>query len=83
MGEWLSSRSLLQWPRVLLGHRQGSIHQAMLSEAASHITQPEALTARIYNYVLGGFGEKKEKRKKEDWQQMLAQMPIFKKKVNP
>ena len=39
--------------------------------------QPEALTTRIYNYVLGGFGEKK---KKEDWQQMLAQVPIFKKK---
>ena len=27
----------------------------------------------------GGFGEKKEKKKK-DWQQMLAQVPIFKKK---
>ena len=27
------------------------------------MAQPEALTTRIYNYVLGGFGEKKEKRK--------------------
>ena len=29
----------------------------------------------IYNYVLGAFGEKK---KNEDWQHMLAQVPIFK-----
>ena len=43
--------------------------------------QPEALTTRIYNYVLGGFGEEK-KKKKNDWQQMLAQVPIFKKR-NP
>ena len=28
------------------------------AEAASHIAQPEALTTRIHNYVLGGFGEK-------------------------
>ena len=27
--------------------------------------QPEALTTRIYNYVLGGFGEKKKKKKKK------------------
>ena len=37
-------------------------------------------TSRIYNYVLGTFGEKK-KEKKEDWQQMLAQVPSLKKKV--
>ena len=46
---------------------------------ASHIAQSKAFTIRIYNHVLGGLGEKKEK--KEDWQQMLAQVPIFKKKV--
>ena len=34
------------------------------AEVAFHIAQPEALTTRIYNYVLGGLGEKK-KRKKE------------------
>ena len=49
--------------------------------AASHIAQPEAFTTRIYNYVLGGFGEKKKKKKKDDWQEMLAQVPIFKKKT--
>ena len=37
-------------------------------------------TTKIYSYVLGRFGEKKQKRKKEDWQQLLAQVPIFKKK---
>ena len=46
----------------------------------SHIAQPEGPTTRIYNYVLGGFGEKKEKEEEEDWQQMFAQVPIFKKK---
>ena len=32
----------------------------------------------IYNYVLGGSGEKKQEKK--DWQQSLARVPIFKKK---
>ena len=49
------------------GRGHGSTHQAMV-EAASHIAQPEALTTRIYNFVLRGFGEKKKKkRKKKDW----------------
>ena len=43
--------------------------------------QLEGPTTKIYNYVLGEFGEKKAgKKKKEDWQQLLAQVPIFKKK---
>ena len=33
------------------------------AEAASHTAQPEWPTTRIYNYVLGGFREKKKKRK--------------------
>ena len=50
------------------------------AEAASHIAQPEGPTTRIYNCVLGGLGEKKKKKKeKKDWQQMVAQVPIFKK----
>ena len=49
--------------------------------AASHI-EPEGTTTRMYNYVLAGFEEKKKKEKKEDRQQMLAQVPIFKKKLN-
>ena len=38
--------------------------------------QLEGPTTRIYNCVLGAFGKKKKKRE-EDWQQMLAQVPIF------
>ena len=56
------------------GH--GTAHQATLRRRP-HIAQPEALTTIIYNYVLGAFGEKE---KKEDWQQLVAQVPIFKKK---
>ena len=45
------------------------------------MSQLEGPAARIYNHVQGGFGEKKKKRKekKEDWQQMLAHVPIFQK----
>ena len=57
------------------GCRPSTTHQAIL-EVASHIEKLEGPTTRIYNYVLGGFGKKKKKEKKEDWQQMLAQMPI-------
>ena len=28
----------------------------------------------------GGFGEIKQKKKEKDWRQLLAQVPIFKKK---
>ena len=63
------------------GRRRSTTHQDHAG-AASHIAQPEALTTRIYNYVLRGFGEKKKKKRK-DWQQMLAQVPILKKKVIP
>uniref|UniRef100_A0A9L0RSB3 Reverse transcriptase domain-containing protein n=1 Tax=Equus caballus TaxID=9796 RepID=A0A9L0RSB3_HORSE len=37
-------------------------------------------TTKIHNYVLGGFGEKKRRKEKEDWQQLLAQVPSFRKK---
>ena len=37
-------------------------------------------TTKICNYVLGEFGEKKQKKIHEDWPQLLAQVPIFKKK---
>ena len=41
-------------------------HHSGHAEAASHIAQPEALTNRIYDYVLGGFGEKKKKKKTQE-----------------
>ena len=47
---------------------------------ASYIVQPEGPTARIYNYVLGAVAEKKKKKNKEDWQKMLAQVLILKKR---
>ena len=39
--------------------------------------QLEGCRTEIYNYVLGGFGEKKEGKKKIG---KLVQVPIFKKK---
>ena len=44
-------------------------HEAMLRQRPRE--EAEGLTTRIYNYVLGHWGEKKE----GDWQQMLAQGP--------
>ena len=41
-------------------------HSSRHAEAVSHIAQPEALTTRIYSYVLGGFGEKKKKEEKKE-----------------
>ena len=51
------------------------------AEVASHMPQLEGPTTKnIYNYILLGFGEKMQKRKKkEDWQQLLAQVLIFRK----
>ena len=45
--------------------------------------QLEGPTTKIYNYVLGGLGEKKQEKKKEDSQQLLAQVSIFKKNKKP
>ena len=44
------------------GH--GTAHQAMLWQVA-HIAQREALTTRIYNYVLGGLWGEEDGGKKE------------------
>ena len=39
----------------------------------SHRAQPEGPTTRIYNYVLGGFGEKKkEEEEKEEEERRLG-----------
>ena len=76
VAKWLSLCSLCfgglgfgrfrSWDRTW--HRSSSY-----AEAASHMPQLEALTIRMYNCVLGGFGgeeeegeeEKKEKKEKE------------------
>ena len=50
-------------------------------EAVPHMPQAEGPATKIYNHVLGGFGEiKQEKKEKRRWQQLLAQVPIFKEK---
>ena len=84
MAEWLSLCAPLWWFRVLRFRCWARTWHCSLShaEAVSHRAQPEGCTTRVYNYVLGGFREKKKKKQpeKEDWQQMLAQVPIIKKK---
>ena len=82
MAKWFSSHS----PLLFIGgpgfHQFRSWmwtyhHSSGHAEESSHRAQAEGPTARIYNCVLGGlWGEEEEK----DWQQMLAQVPIFKKK---
>ena len=83
MAQWLSSHTLLQGPGFCrFGYWVRTWHRSSShSEAMSHIAQLEALTTRIYNYVLGGFREKK-KKKKEDWQQMLSSGANLKIKKN-
>ena len=83
MAEWVSSRAPLQWPKVSPIRILGADMALLVRPCCGGVPHgTEAPTARIYNYelyVLGGFGEKKkEKRKKNDWQQLLAQLPIFK-----
>ena len=81
MTKWLSLHTPLPWPRV-------SLVQILVVDMAplnrprwggAHIAQPEGPTTRIYNSAMGGFREKK-KEEKNDEQQILAQVPIFKKK---
>ena len=49
------------------------------AKVASHVAEPEGPTTRLQNYVIGAFGEKKQKEK--DCQDMSAQVPIFKKNI--
>ncbi len=66
MAKWLSSCAPLQWPRVSPVRILGT-DMALLSshaEAASHMPQLEGPTTTMYDYVLGGLGEKKQKKKR-------------------
>ena len=65
MSKRLSSHAPLQRPGVSLVRILG-VDMAPLvgpAEVASHIAQPEGATARVYNSVLRGFGEKKRRKK--------------------
>ena len=63
MAEWLSSHAPLRQPRVspvqILGTDLVSGH----AEEVSHVPQLEGPTIKRHNYVLGGFGAKKQKKK--------------------
>ena len=65
MAEWLSLCTLPWQPGVspvwILGTDVAS--SSSHAEAASHIAELEEPTTRIYNYVLGDFGEKKKKKR--------------------
>ena len=60
------------------GHGRGIAHQGTLRwhPTCHNYEDPQQ---KIYIYELGGFGEKKQKKKEDDWQQLLAQVPILKK----
>ena len=62
----LSSWALLRWPRVspFWSWVRTWHHSSGHAEVMSHIAQPEGLTTRIYNYVLGGFGRRSSRKKK-------------------
>ena len=64
VAEWLSSHAALWWPGVSSVQIPGVQWHCWSghAEVVSHIAQPEALTTRIDNYVLGGFGEKEKKK---------------------
>ena len=68
MAEWLSSHIPLRQPRVSLVRILGTDMAPLISyaEVASPVPQLEGPTTRIYNYVLGGFGEKKQTEKKKE-----------------
>ena len=53
------------------GRESSTAHETM-AEAMSHITQLEEPATRIYNYVLGDFGEKKKKKKTKNKTKRLA-----------
>ena len=76
--EWLSSWLHFGGPgfRRFESWAQTWHHSSRYAEAVSHTAQPEGPTTRVQNYILGSFGEKKNK--KEAWQQMLAQVTILK-----
>ena len=81
MAKWLRSGALLWWPGVSdPGRRHGAAHQAMLRRHATWHNQRHSQLeyTTMYGGLLGE--EEEEKEKKEDWQHLLAQVPILKKK---
>ena len=85
MAKWLNLCATLWRPRVSLVQILGADMAPFIGPSWGGIphatTRPqlEGPTTKIYNYVLEGFGEKEEEDD-NDWQHMLAQVPIFEKK---
>ena len=59
------------------GHGPSTTHQAMLRRHSTYQSQKD-LQLECTNMYLGALGRRR--RRKQDWQQMLAQVPIFKEK---
>ena len=78
MAKWLSSWAPLWQPMVspvwILTWHHSSSH----AEVVSHIAELEGPTTKIYNYVLGRFGEKKKEKKRLVTD--ISSGPIFRKK---
>ena len=66
MAEWLSSRTPQQASQCFVGSNPGRGHgtarQTTMRQRPTYHNQKDP-QRRIYNYVLGGFAEKKEKNK--------------------
>ena len=61
------------------GRGHGIAHQAMLRRHPTcHSSKAPQL--KVYNYLLGGFGEKKQKKKKKNWQVVSSGADLRKKK---
>ena len=64
VAEWLSLRAALQAAQCFVGsypgRGHGTAHQTTLRQRPTCHNEKDP-QQRIYNYVLGGFGEKKEK----------------------
>ena len=75
VAEWLSSHTPPSAAQGFTGsdpgHGHGTTHRATLRR------HPTTENIQLYT---GGIGGEKAGGKKEDWQQLLAQVPIFKKK---
>ena len=61
------------------GHKHGTARQATLRQHPTCHKQKEPELKNIQLCTGGIWGEKAEKKKKEDQQQLLDQVPIFKK----
>ena len=63
LAEWLSSCAPRRRPRILQVRILGAGLAPIIKPCwgGVHIVQPEGPTTRIYNHLLGGFGEKKKK----------------------